>query len=179
MKKYLFYLLLMLLLLAGCGTSSTTSVLSLGGYSFQYPGSVQLQESSFSAQDVEDVIAIYEESWDTTTYKDSLIVTEKYNQGKGVIVFSKEAIDTLEVQGLTLEDKREERFVMNCKGEQKSVSLISYCISAGFVSQVPRLYMTQMFVESWEHTLVIFSHSTESKTEQQQIRQTFKTLTCN
>jgi len=178
MRKYFFYLLLSSLVLVGCGKSAPTSQFSIGNHTFQYQGDIQLQESSFSAPDVEDIIAIYEESWDTTTYKDSLIVTEKYNQGKGVIVFSKEAIDTLETQGLTLEDKKDERFVITCKGAKKSVSLKSYCVSAGFVSKVPRMYMTQMFVEDGDHTLKIFSHSTESKDEQKRVFQAFKTLKC-
>lgn len=64
-----------------------------------------------------------------------------------MLVFSQEAIDTLKTQGLTLGEQNNERFVLDCNGEKKSVSLISYLISEGFVSSIPTMYMTQMFVE--------------------------------
>lgn len=51
-----------LLMLAGCGRSESTTLFSVGDYSFEYKGNIQLSESSFVAEGLEDVVAIYEES---------------------------------------------------------------------------------------------------------------------
>jgi hypothetical protein len=167
------------LTLVGCGASSRGSVLDVGDYQFVYQGTATLEKSLISSLDGLDFLAIYTESGaKASEYQDSLLITEKYNQGKGVVVFSQEAIATLKTQGLTLENEKNERFVIACAGEQKAVNLVSYAISSGFIATVPKLYMTQMVLEKDQTNLVIFSHSTEYANEQQQMIASFKTIHC-
>jgi hypothetical protein len=113
-----------------------------------------------------------------TNYKDSLLVTEEFDQGKGVLVFSQEAMNTLQTQGLQIENQQDEKFVITCDRSKTSLRLLSYLISSGFVATVPQLYMTQLFVEKSPNTILIFSHSTENASEQQQFRKAFTTIRC-
>ena len=95
-----------------------------------------------------------------------------------MLVFSKEAIQTLEDQGLGLQEKVEANFILNCKGVKKTVNQFSYVVSSGFVDEVPLLYMNQLFVEGEGTNIVIFSHSTESPAEWQTMTSSLKTIRC-
>jgi hypothetical protein len=128
--------------------------------------------------DGKDFLALYTESGAVNSYKDSFLVTEQYNQGKGVLVFSQEAMDILQTQGLQRETQQDEKFVITCNSEKTSLRLLSYLISSGFVAQVPKLYMTQLFMEKDPNTILLFSHSTEDISEQQHFRQALKTIHC-
>ncbi|MDR2191013.1 MAG: hypothetical protein LBP53_07835 [Candidatus Peribacteria bacterium] len=125
-----------------------------------------------------DFLALYTESGTNETYKDSLVITQQYNQGKGVVLFSQEAVATLKTQGLTIEHTQAESFVRDCDREKKAFRLISYQISSGFVATVPKIYMTQLFGEQDTNTLLLFSHSSEDASEQQQMRKAFSTIHC-
>ncbi|MDR0651561.1 MAG: hypothetical protein LBG59_09550 [Candidatus Peribacteria bacterium] len=128
--------------------------------------------------DEQDFLALYTESGAVNSYKDSLLITQQYNQGKGVVVFSQEAMTMLQTQGITIENQQDEKFVITCDKEKISLRLLSYLISSGFVAEVPQLYMTQMFVEKDSNTILLFSHSTEDISEQQNLRKAFKTIHC-
>jgi hypothetical protein len=168
-----------LLLLAGCGGARLVgSVMHVADYQFVYQGASTLEKSLMMTLGGLDFLAIYTESGTGGNYQDSLLVTEKYNQGKGVIVFSQEAMATLRVQGLTLAHEKNERFVITCAGGQKSVNLISYTISSGVIAEVLPLYVTQMVMEKDSATLLLWSHTTEDARVQQQMISSFKTIRC-
>jgi hypothetical protein len=81
----------------------------------------------------------------------------------------------LEQQGLQLENLHRELFALPQQGKERFACIYSYAISAGFIPEVPQLYMTQLFVEE-DNSIMIFSHSTESSAEQKSIIQSFKTI---
>ncbi|MDR0860544.1 MAG: hypothetical protein LBO09_06300 [Candidatus Peribacteria bacterium] len=179
MKKYLSILGAGLLVLAGCGSSTQQIKLEGNGYYLLYQGQTSLVSQEIPEEDTNEILALYTETGAESGYQDSLLLVEKYNQGKGVLLFSQEAIDTLKEKGLTLEHERDEKFAVPCAGEKKSAHLVAYVVSSGFVKEVPQnLYMTQLFVEKDANTIAIWSHSTESKNEQNALRTAFKTLQC-
>ncbi|MDR2415829.1 MAG: hypothetical protein LBD75_04425 [Candidatus Peribacteria bacterium] len=147
-------------------------------YQFIYSGPLNWEKSLNTAMDGKDFLALYTESGTVNGYKDSFLITEQYNQGKGVLVFSQEAMDTLQTQGLQIEHQQDEKFVIICDKEKISLRLLSYLVSSGFVAQVPKLYMTQLFMEKSPNTILLFSHSTENANEQQYFKQAFTTIRC-
>ncbi|MDR3168807.1 MAG: hypothetical protein LBU27_03470 [Candidatus Peribacteria bacterium] len=179
MKAYLWILGAGLLFLAGCGKAPQQIKLEASGYQIRYQGNVSWVARETLTETPNDIVALYTESGANSTYQDSLLLAEKYNQGKGVVVFSQEAIDTVKAKGLTLANERDEKFSISCQGEKKSVHLIAYAITSGFVQKVPKLYMTQLFWEKDANTLLLWSHSTENHSEQDAIRAAFQTLQCS
>ncbi|MDR0607132.1 MAG: hypothetical protein LBG52_01990 [Candidatus Peribacteria bacterium] len=169
---------MMLLLLAGCGSSSSPVKLDLNGYQMLYQGKVSLVAREIPAENTNDLLALYAESGANNEYQDSLLLVEKYHQGKGVLVFSQEAIDTVKMKGLTVEDERNKKFTIPCHEEQTSAHLIAYVITSGFVHKVPKLYMTQLFLEKGTNTILLWSHNTENKNEQNAMWSAFQTLYC-
>lgn len=173
MKKSLLLVLFCCSMLAGCWNSSTTTTtLEIDSYLLKYQGETSLKEQRWYINT--EALAVYEEE-DQGGYKDSLIVVKKFDQGKGVASFSKEAIDTLTVQGLEVEDVSQEIFRLPKQEKERFACIYSYKISSGFIPEVPQLYMTQLFVEE-ENSIVIFSHSTDTSSEQDSIIQSFKTI---
>jgi hypothetical protein len=178
MKAYLWILGAGLLLLAGCGSAPQHIKLETNGYQMLYQGKVSLSAREVPTETLDGVLALYTESGANSSYLDSVVLVEKYNQGKGVLVFSQEAMDTVKAKGLTLANERDEKFSISCQGEKKSARLFAYEVSSGFVQKVPKLYMTQLFLEKDANTLVLWSHSTETKSEQNAMRSAFKAIQC-
>ncbi len=92
-------------------------------------------------------------------------------------VFSQESIALLQDRGLTVENIKTERFSLSCAKELRSSVVYNYLISSGFSAEIPQLFMTQLFIESGNN-IVVFSHSTTSEKEQQQIGKSFTTVYC-
>jgi hypothetical protein len=93
-------------------------------------------------------------------------------------VYAQEAMTTLKAQKLVIEAEKELKFVITCEGEKKSINLVSYAISSGFIEKVPKLYMTNLFVEGKKNTILLRSHQTEDAKEQQQMIKAFQTIAC-
>ncbi|MDR2540806.1 MAG: hypothetical protein LBD11_03310 [Candidatus Peribacteria bacterium] len=179
MKKSLWILGAGLFLLAGCGSTTQQLKLESNDYQMLYQGQVSLVAQTVPTDTSDELLTVYAETGAESSYQDSLLLVEKYNQGKGVLLFSQEAIDVLKGKGLTLENEHDEKFAVPCEGEKKAAHLVAYVVTSGFVQKVPqKLYMTQLFVEKDENTITIWSHSTESKNEQNALRSAFKTLQC-
>ena len=179
MKKYLSSLVLVIIavLIAGCGSSRNSTLLQIENFSLLYRGSVELEQQILNPADQQWIIAIFQENR-TNEFWDSLIAVESYNQWKGVNVFSQESITTLEERGLTIENLKTERFLLSCSKELKSSVVYSYFISSGFSLEIPQLYMTQLFIENGNN-IVVFSHSTTSSEEQQQMLKSFTAIYCS
>ncbi|MDR0282949.1 MAG: hypothetical protein LBI53_06835 [Candidatus Peribacteria bacterium] len=92
-------------------------------------------------------------------------------------VFSQESITLLQDRGLSIENVKTERFSLSCAKELKSSVVYSYLISSGFSAEIPQLFMTQLFIEN-DNNIIVFSHSTTSEKEQQQIEKSFTTVYC-
>jgi len=155
--------------------------LQAGDFQIKCGESVKLEKPSSLPEAVEELQAVWTEvkpETATKSYQGSLMVVEHYNQGKGVIVFSQEALDALKTKGMGIEQEKKDTFVINCSKEKKTISLISYLISSGFVKEVPPLYVTQAFVEKDANTISIWSYTTESAKGQQEIIKALQTITC-
>ena len=178
MKKYWLLLGISLLFLAWCGNEQATTPITVDEYQINYQGKIALQEQALTSENDFETRAIYVESGENISFRDSLIIEERYNQWKKVVVFSQEAIATLEDQGLIIEDKKEETIIINCKGKQNSSRIVSYTISSGFIAEVPKLYTVALFTEKNTNTIIIRSYITEQAEEQKQFLNALKSIQC-
>ena len=105
-------------------------------------------------------------------------MAEKYSQGKGVVAFSREALEMLEQQGLVIEDKKETTLMIPCTDGTVAARLVKYRIVSGFVDEVPSLFMVDLFLEKSEHTIMIWSYSTNLLNEQDIMVQAFSEMKC-
>ncbi|MDD2537454.1 MAG: hypothetical protein PHU61_03110 [Candidatus Absconditabacteria bacterium] len=180
MKKYFLssMLLLCLGIISACTSSAReSSTLSVDRFSLFYQGGSTWERQILSETDDPNLLGLYKNISDTDDYVDSLAVAQKYDKGESVTVFAKQSLDALRENGLELEDEQTSSFFLNCKGEQKSVILASYRITAGFLPNIPTLYMTQLFVEG-DNAIVVWSHSSDQLQEQKDIIKSFTTITC-
>jgi hypothetical protein len=67
-------------------------------YYIHYEGKSIFHETSPASGDDPDIRSIYVESGTNLSFRDSLIITENYNQGKKIIAFSQDSIAALETQ---------------------------------------------------------------------------------
>ncbi|GHW02432.1 hypothetical protein AGMMS50249_2180 [candidate division SR1 bacterium] len=175
MKK-LILLGVSMLILTGCGTKDTSSYITDGTYSTIYNGNVSLVEI---ASDEDDKVNYIEtSSGDTKSYLDSFIITSKYNQGKGALVFAQESLSALDNQSISIENDKVSKHTIICGDKRQSAILLSYQIIKGLKTGIPPLYMTHLFVEKDASTITIFSHSTESKEEAKNTQNALLSIVC-
>jgi len=176
-KQSLVGFLGILLILTGCGVIATnTQKIGIDSIEIPYHWNIVFQKSNASKE--EKVLAIYEEEQEDTdtSFKDSLILAKQYDLGKGTLTFARDSLKLLKEQGLTLQDENEWKTVLDDHGKKRTLVIISYKITDGFLSKVPLLYMTQAFLED-DNEVYVFSHSTEEKSEQKNIVASLKNLT--
>jgi hypothetical protein len=148
-------------------------------YQITYAGKTSFSQQQPTTNNNEETLLMeYVETGTNETFKDSLLIAESYNQGKGVVSFTQDALNTLEEQGLILEQRNEETLRINCENEKKTARLLSYVITSGFIAEVPKLYVTHLFIEKNSATILMFSHTTEKSSEQKAIRDAFNSVIC-
>lgn len=181
-KKPIFSLFLLgIFLLAWCDslTPQEWITFELQPFSFQYLWDKVWRDSQ-QGFSTDGVLAVFEESNEETStnlYKDSFIIAQQYNLGKWTLSFARDSLSYLKQQGLSLEEEKEDKWILNCPDQQRDVVLISYYITEGFITKVPKLYITQAFLEN-EHTIYVISHSSEEKSSQKDMIESFKTISC-
>lgn len=161
------------LLLIGCKGRKTATLFVSAPYQTVYEG-----KKIFSSPQTNDQEIVYIESWTDTKYLDSLIIQEKYNQGKGALVFSQEAMAVLLQQEADLENIKEEKLLISCQGVSQAGILLAYRMPPKWKIRNFPLYMTHLFLEKDPHTLMLWSHSTEDKKEQDRIRSSLQKIWC-
>lgn len=128
----------------GSGESSTNqTIIDLSWYKLTYNWNVELWRVALKTNDLDEVIDLYQEIWDNVWYRDSLLIAEKYNWWLGINAFVQDNLDTLLEHWLTLSNLEKVQIWLN---NNENAVLVNYEITEWFISEVPILYVSQLFI---------------------------------
>ena len=179
-KRSAFLFFFSLFFLIGCEKNPIDAeIIKIGDLTFEYYGTKTWVPESNVMGDME-ILATFAEKEENSesSFSDSLIVAENYDLGKWPLAFSRDTIQVLKTNGLQLENEGEDILVVACNGKRRNLIIESYQITSGFITQIPKLYMTQAFLEG-EQKIYVFSHSTEEEQSQKDMIKSFKTIKCD
>jgi len=162
--------------LAGCGDSaSTNNIIEAWWYSLEYGNKIKLEKISLSSDDMEEITQLYQEVWEATSYKDSLLIAEKYARWLWMNAFAQENLDTLETQWLKLDNIKKTQISLIKNRNKLNAVLVEYEIIEWLVPEVPVLYVSELFVPSNANVL-FFSFITESQSVHKAASNMFKSI---
>lgn len=169
--------LLTFCLLTWCWDDWAWNSLSLNVYWFEleYNGKVKLERVALKKDDMDEIVDLYQEVWNDSEYKDSLLVAEKYAQWLWANAFAQDNLDTLRNQWLTLADIKKTQIWMKVYGEKTNGVLVEYEITEWFIEDVPLLYISQLFVPD-EENMILMSFITEDKASHLSASNMFKSI---
>ena len=163
-RLWIFILWVLCFLLVWCGKTSSVSNqidLSVSNFSVKYDGKVKLEKVYLKDTDLSEILQLYQETWNNVGYKDSLLVAEKYDQWLWVNAFVQQNLDTLEVQWLSIDNVKKNQIWINKNWKTINGVLVEYEITKWFISTVPVLYMSQLFIPE-NNGMIMFSYMTEN-----------------
>ena len=155
--------------------SSNEMNIKVGDFSLKYAGNVKLEKIWINADDLSEVIDLYQEVWDNVGYRDSLLIAEKYSQWLWINTFVQDNLEILEIQGLTLANINKKQIWIKKDGENNNAVLLEYEIIEWFVPEIPLLYVSQLFVPNWEN-IVLMSFLSENKSSRNVVSKMFKDI---
>ena len=162
--------------LAGCGDSaSTNNIIEAWWYYLEYGNKIKLEKISLSSDDMEEITQLYQEVWEVTSYKDSLLIAEKYARWLWMNAFAQENLDTLETQWLKLDNIKKTQISLIKNRNKLNAVLVEYEIIEWLVPEVPVLYVSELFVPS-DTNVLFFSFITESQSVHKAASNMFKSI---
>ena len=143
-------------------SSSSQSSMSIAWYFLTYNWNIKLESLPIKNDDSKDIIAIYQEVWDNVTYRDSLLVAEAYSQWLWINAFAQNNLDALISNWLTLTDVKKTQIWIKRGGEKDNAVLVEYKITDWFVSSIPTLYVSQLFIPNTNSVILMSFMSDEA-----------------
>ena len=179
-KKNLIILLgLFCSLLAWCGDKGLSSSgkidLLVSDFFLSYNGNVDLQKVYLNEGDSPEILDLYEETWNNIIYKDSLLIAKKFDQWLWVNSFVQQNLDSMEDLWLSLDNVNKKQIVLNKDWKNVNGVLVEYDVSEWFVSDVPLLYMSQLFIPI-DNSIILFSYMTENSKARWSASKMFKNV---
>lgn len=164
-------------LLAWCWNTWSWDSLSLDVYWFElvYNGKINLEKVALMEDDMDEIVDLYQEVWNDSEYKDSLLIAEKYAQWLWANAFAQDNLDTLENQWLTLWDIEKTQIWVEMYWEKVNAVLVEYEITEWFIKGIPLLYVCQLFVPNDEN-MILMSFITEDKSSHLSASNMFKNI---
>lgn len=156
---------------------SWTSGDSLNIYWFElvYNSNTKFERLWLKTDDLDEITDLYQEVWNNTEYRDSLLVAKKYAQWLWVNAFAQDNLDTLEKQWLTLSDVKKTQIWLNNHWEKINAVLVEYEIVEWLIDELPLLYVSQLFIPK-DNEMVLMSYITESKSSHSNALNMFKNI---
>ena len=166
-------------LLVWCGSSNNNIdnnlEIEIKGFTLNTDGYFQLQNIPLSSEDLEEIIALYQEAWTDTNYRDSLLVAERYGLKLWVDRFVKENLDSLKINWLTVKDIKQTQINLIKNGKNIKSILVEYEITEWFIPEVPILYVSDLFIPV-DSNILIFSFITEKSSVRSKASKMFKKI---
>ncbi len=166
------------LFLNWCWTSWTWNEnisLDIYWFNFEYVGSVDLEKVPLKTDDLDEIIDLYQEVWNDSEYRDSLLIAEKFAQWLWINAFAQDNLDTLEEQWLTIDDVQKTQILLNKYWEKINTVLVEYKISSWLINELPLLYVSQLFVPK-DKDIIVMSFITENKSSHTNASNMFKNI---
>lgn len=165
-------------LLVWCWDSWTWSEsfsVNLYWYDLEYNGKINLERVALKNDDLDEIVDLYQEIWDNSEYKDSLLVAEKYAQWLWANAFAQDNLDTLENQWLTISNVKKTQIWLERYGEIINAVLVEYEITEWLINEIPPLYVSQIFIPD-ENNMVLMSFITEDQSSHLNASTMFKNI---
>jgi len=166
------------ILLAGCWDSLTwghSFSSNIYWFDLEYNGNIELERVKLKADDLNEIIDLYQEIWENIDYRDSLLVAEKYAQWLWPNAFAQDNIDTLKDQWLTISNEKKTQIKLAKDKNKINLVLVEYEITKWLIDGIPLLYVSQLFVPSGEN-IVLMSFITEDKSSHLSASNMFKNI---
>lgn len=159
----------------GGWTSNSDFSVNVYWFDLNYNGNVKLERVWLKTDDLDEIVDLFQEAWNNSEYKDSLLIAEKYAQWLWVNAFAQDNLDTLEKQWLTLSDVKKTQIWLNNHWENINAVLVEYEIVEWLVDEFPLLYVSQLFIPK-DNEMVLMSYITESKSSHSNALNMFKNI---
>ena len=144
-------------------------------FSLEYNKNIDLEKVPLRTSDLDEIIDLYQEVWDSSEYRDSLLIAEKYAQWLWANAFAQDNLDMLEEQWLTLSDIKKTQIALNKYGEKINVVLVEYTITEWLINDLPLLYISQLFIPK-DNDMILMSYITENKSSHVSALDMFKKI---
>lgn len=169
--------LLISFFLVGCKeVVDTNNIIEAGEYLLEYWNKIKLEKISLWTDDMEEITQLYQEVWETSKYKDSLLIAEKYAKWLWMNAFAQENLDTLEIQWLKLDNIKKTQITLIKNRKKLNAVLVEYKIVEWLIPEVPNLYVSELFAPS-DSNVILFSFITENQSVHKAAGNMFKNIT--
>jgi hypothetical protein len=145
------------------------------GFELNYDWKVKLEKIQLKADDMEEIIDLFQEVGEDLVYRDSLLIAEKYSQWLWTNAFTQDNLDALEDQWLTLSNIEKTQIWFEKNWEKINAVLVEYEITKWLINDIPLLYVSQLFVPN-EENIVLMSFITEDKSSRLSASRMFKNI---
>lgn len=144
-------------LLGWCGGWDNKNKFAVNVWNFEldYVWDVKLSKVALKTDDLDEIVDLYQEEWDDTLYKDSLLIAKRYSQWLGIGAFVQENLDSLEENGLTLSNINKKWVQIDKDGENINLVLVEYEISDWLIEELPLLFLSQLFIPDWNEVWLV------------------------
>lgn len=165
-------------LLTWCWNNSlynNESSINVAWYYLSYNWNINLESLPVKKDDSEDILAIYQEVWNNLTYRDSLLVAETYSQWLWINAFAQNNLDTLINNWLTITDVKKTQIWIKKDWKKENAVLLEYKITEWFISSIPTLYVSQLFVPN-TNSVILMSFMSDSAWASKSATDMFKSI---
>lgn len=134
------------LILIWCGSENNNTnqfTIDISWHELTYNWNQNFERVALKTDDLDEITDLYQEIWDNVWYRDSLLIAEKYNQWLWVNAFAQNNLDTLYERWLTISNLEKIQIWLN---NNENAVLVNYEITEWFISEVPVLYVSQLFI---------------------------------
>lgn len=120
-------------------------------YSLAYDGN-QLEKVNINNDDPEEILELYQEVWEDSEFRDSLLIAEKYSRWMWVFAFAQDNLQALKDQELKIENIK--RYSVSTE-KNNDMLIVEYEITEWFIPEVPLLYVSQLFIPEDENIILM------------------------
>ena len=176
-RIWLLFWLLICFFLSWCWSSWSKNelVIDIPWYELNYQWNVMLSKVALKTDDLEEIIDLYQEEWDDIWYRDSLLIAQRYWQWLWINTFVEENLDTLENNNLTISNINKKQLILGNDPEDVNAVLVEYEITEWFIEEVPKLYVSQLFIPDWS-MVILMSYITENQSSRSSMSNAFKQI---
>lgn len=152
--------------------SKNQTLVEVSWYNLVYNGNALLEKIGVKSDDPSEIIELYQEVWDNSEFRDSLLIAEKYARWMWVFAFSQDNLQALKDQDLKLENIK--KIPVSTK-KNKDMLIVEYEITEWFIPEVPLLYVSQFFIPDDEN-IILMSFMSEDANSRDSASEMFENI---
>lgn len=136
---------------------------------------VDLEKVQLKSDDAEDIIDLFQEVWNDVSFRDSLLIAERYAQWLWTNAFAQDNIDILEEHWLELSNMNKTQIRLQKGDEEMNLVLVEYEITNWLIPEIPVLYVSQLFIP-YDNDIIMMSFITEDSSSRSSVSSMFKDI---